>query len=86
MALVSMILIPVHITKRNNMALSNQTIRNLSVALTPEVIKYIYDDERWADFMMEMIPEAVAYTIKSEDTDLVSELAVCIFDNIHLTK
>ena len=84
--LVSMILIPVHITKRNNMALSNQTIHNLSVALTPEVIKYIYDDERWMDFMMEMIPEAVAHTIKSEDMDLVSELAACIFDNIHLAK
>jgi len=86
MALVSMILIPVHITKRNNMALSNQTIRNLSVALTPEVIKYIYDDERWIDFMMEMIPKAVAHTIKSEDMDLVSELAVCILDNIHLAE
>jgi hypothetical protein len=68
------------------MALSNQTIRNLSVALTPEVIKYIYEDERWADFMMEMIPEAVSHTIKSEDIDLVSELAVCILDNIHLAE
>jgi hypothetical protein len=73
-------------TKRNNMALSNQTIHNLSVALTPEVIKYIYGDERWIDFMMEMIPEAVAHTIKSEDMDLVSELALCIFEDIHLAK
>ena len=84
--MVYTILIPVHITKRNNMALSNQTIHNLSVALTPEVIKYIYGDERWIDFMMEMIPEAVAHTIKSEDMDLVSELAICIFEDIHLAK
>lgn len=66
------------------MALSNKTIQNLAVAMTPEVIKFIYADERWTDFMMEMIPEAVATELKTEDYDLVAEIAMCIMDNIVL--
>lgn len=66
------------------MALSSKTIQNLSIALTPEVIKFIYADERWVDFMMEMIPEAVATELKTEDYDLVAEIAMCIMDNIVL--
>jgi len=34
------------------MALSNQTISNLASALVPEVIDYIYEDERWCEFLM----------------------------------
>lgn len=67
------------------MALSNQTVHNLSVALTPEVINQIYSDERWVDFMCEIVPEIVAEKLGSEDMELVSELAVCISDNILLT-
>jgi hypothetical protein len=68
------------------MALSNQTINNLAVALTPEVINAIYGDERWAEFIYEIIPEIVAEKLGSEDYDLVSELAVCISDNLLLTS
>lgn len=67
------------------MALSNQTINNLAVALTPEVINAIYGDERWMEFMCEIVPEIVSEKLGSEDTDLVVELAVCITDNILLT-
>ncbi len=67
------------------MALSNQTINNLAVALTPEVINEIYSDERWMEFMCEIVPEIVSEKLGSEDTDLVVELAVCITDNILLT-
>ncbi len=66
------------------MALSNQTINNLAVALTPEVINAIYGDERWMEFMCEIVPEIVSEKLGSEDTDLVVELAVCITDNILL--
>jgi hypothetical protein len=66
------------------MALSNKTIQNLAIALTPEVINYIYADERWVDFIMEMIPEAVATELKTEDYDLVAEISTCIMDNIVL--
>lgn len=64
------------------MALSNQTIQKLAIALTPEVINSIYSDERWTDFMCEVIPEIVSEKLGSEDIDLVTEIGTCIMDNI----
>ena len=64
------------------MALSNKTIQNLAIALTPEVINYIYSDERYADFMLQMITEAVKNQLKSEDCMLVGEISCCVMDNI----
>ena len=66
------------------MSLSNSTIKNLSIALTPDVIKEIYSDERWIDFMMEILPEIVSDNLGSEDIDLITEISVCIMDNIAL--
>ena len=64
------------------MALSNSTIKNLSIALTSDVIDYIFQDERYIELMMELIPEFVAKSLQSEDYDLVTEIAVCVMDNI----
>ena len=64
------------------MALSNSTIKNLSTALTSDVIDDIFQDERYIELMMELIPEFVAKNFQSEDYDLVTEIAVCIMDNI----
>lgn len=66
------------------MALSDKTMHNLAVALTPDVINEIYGDERWMDLMTMVIPEIVRDKLGSDDIDLVSELAVCILDNIYL--
>lgn len=66
------------------MMLSDQTIQNLSIALTPDVIDYIFQDESYAEFLMEIIPEAVSKTLGTNDLDLISELACCIMDNIQL--
>jgi hypothetical protein len=66
------------------MALSEKTIQNLAIALTPEIINYIYADEGWVNYMMEVIPEAVATQLKTEDYDLVAEIAMAVLDNITL--
>ena len=66
------------------MALSEKTIQNLSIALTPDVIDDIFQDERYIELMMELIPEFVAKNLQSEDVDMVVEIAVCIMDNIVL--
>lgn len=66
------------------MSLSNSTVKNLSIALTPEVIKEIYVDERWIDFLMEMIPEIVTEKLGTQDIDLVTEISMCIMDNLIL--
>jgi hypothetical protein len=66
------------------MALSNKTVQNLSAALTPEVIDYIFQDERWVDFMHEIIPDAIESKIGGIDEDLKFELSLCIMDKICL--
>lgn len=68
------------------MALSTKTIHNLADALTPEVIDYIYADERWIELMMEIIPEAVIANLKSEDYELVSEISYCIYETLEIVK
>ncbi len=64
------------------MALSNNTVQKLSDALTPEVIDYIFNDERWVDFLHEIIPDAVQDKLGDIDEDLKYELAICIMDKI----
>lgn len=66
------------------MALSNSTIHKLSSALTPEVIDYIYKDERWIEFMMEMISDCIKEKIGKIDEDLFVELSQCIMERIEL--
>jgi hypothetical protein len=64
------------------MVLSNKTVQSLSIALTPDVIDDIFQDERYIELMMELIPEFVAKSLQSEDYDLATEIAVCVMDNI----
>jgi hypothetical protein len=68
------------------MALSEQTISNLASALVPEVIDYIYEDQRWCEFMHEVIPDALQDKLGKIDEDLKFELAMCIMDRISLKK
>ena len=68
------------------MALSDQTINNLASALTSEVIDYIYQDDRWCDFMQEIIPDALDDKLGPIDENLKYELAMCIMDRICFKK
>jgi hypothetical protein len=64
------------------MALSHQTINKLASALVPEVIDYIYQDERWCEFMHEVIPDALQEQFGEIDEELKFQLAMCIMDRI----
>ena len=66
------------------MALSTKTTQKLAIALTPEVIDYIYSDERWFDFMIEMVGEAVQQKLGTNDMDLIAELGQCVIENMIL--
>lgn len=66
------------------MALSNATIHKLAAALTPEVIEFIYKDERWVEFMMEMVPEFLNKQLGEMDVDLMVELSQCIMDRVEI--
>jgi hypothetical protein len=64
------------------MALSNQTVLKLADALVPEVIDYIYEDDRWVEFLHEIIPDAVTTKIGGLDEELLLELSMVIMDRI----
>jgi hypothetical protein len=64
------------------MALSNKTIQNLAEALVPEVVDYIFNDERWMDFMHEMVPDAIDDKLGNVDENLKFELGMSIIDRI----
>ena len=66
------------------MTLSNQTIHNLAKALKPEVIEFIYQDERYVEMMIEMIHEAVQEKLGPIDPIIQGELSFNIFDLIIL--
>jgi hypothetical protein len=68
------------------MSLSNQTINNLASTLVSEVIDYIYEDERWCEFMHEVVPDALVEKLGEIDEDLKIELAMCIMDRICFKK
>lgn len=68
------------------MALSAQTVSNLADALVPEVINYIYEDERWCQFLHEVVPDALHDKLGEIDDDLQFDLAMCIIDRITLKQ
>jgi hypothetical protein len=68
------------------MPLSNKSFAQISSALTPDVIKYIEQDERYVTFMQEVIPDAIQELLGDVEDDLKFELAMSIFDKITLTK
>ena len=66
------------------MALSDQTLHNLANALKPEVIKYIQEDERYVEFMMELIPDAITSQLGTVKNDVLMDLSMIIMDKISL--
>ena len=67
------------------MALSQKTLIQLAEALKPEVINFIYDDERFHEFMMQIVPEAINATLGDVDDMIAAELSMIICERINLT-
>jgi hypothetical protein len=68
------------------MTLSSKTTSNLASALVPEVIDYIYQDERWCEFMQEVVIDALKEKLGEIDEELKFDLAMCIMDRITLKQ
>jgi hypothetical protein len=64
------------------MSLSNRTIQSLSDALTPEVVDYIYQDERWVTFLHEVVPDAIISTLGQVDDEVLFDLSMCVMDSL----
>ena len=68
------------------MALSEQTVENLSKVLMDDVAEYIQQSDEWFDFMMPQITEAITQKLGEGHEDLLSELAAKIFYELYLTS
>jgi len=64
------------------MTLSNKAIQSLAEVLAPEVIDYIHEDERYVEFMMEIIPDAIQDKLGPISEELMNELPMCVMDRI----
>jgi hypothetical protein len=62
--------------------LSNETINNLANALAPEIIDSIMQDERWVEFLQEVIPDLIVDKMGDVDSELVFDLSIMIIDKI----
>ena len=67
------------------MALSQNTLIQLAEALQPEVVNFIYNDERFYEFMMQIVPEAINATLGDVDDMIAAELSMIICERINLT-
>jgi hypothetical protein len=68
----------------NLMALSNKTMSRLADAMAPEVVKYILEDDRWTEFLIELISDAIGAELGLLDGDLHGELAYSISERLLL--
>jgi hypothetical protein len=68
------------------MTLSNKAIQSLAEVLAPEVIDYIHEDERYVEFMMEIIPDAIQDKLGSISEELMNDLPMCVMDRIAFRK
>ena len=64
------------------MTLSHKTFNQLANTLTPEVINYILEDEKWIEFLSQIVPEALREKLGELDLDLEMELVMAISDRI----
>lgn len=68
------------------MALSNKAIQALAEVLAPEVIDYIHEDERYAEFLMEIIPDAIQDKLGTISSEIMNELPMCVMEHIAFRK
>ena len=66
------------------MSLSRQTTSKIADALKSEVIDYIYQHEKYAEFMQDMIVSAISAKMGKMDEDLLFDVGMLVFDQIEL--
>jgi hypothetical protein len=66
------------------MSLSNATFNKLADALKSEVVSYIVQDERYVEFLMDMIPDAIQEKLGPMDDIVLYELSLCVMEKIEL--
>lgn len=65
--------------------ISSKSLIKIAAALAPEVVEYIYNDERWNDFLIEIVSDAVVDKMGQLDCELHGELCCAISEQIGLS-
>ena len=66
------------------MSLSASTISKIADALKPEIINHIYENEKFAECMQELVSDALTSVMGEMDEDLYFDLGMTLFDRITL--
>jgi hypothetical protein len=66
------------------MTLSKETINELAFALKDEVIEYIVANEKYANFLMDIIPEAITVKMGPVESHVLYEISNSVMDHIDL--
>ena len=64
--------------------LSNKSINELSKAIAPSVVDYVFSSQEYCDFMYEVIEKCLRETMGHLHEELLQELVCGIFDRIYL--
>ena len=66
------------------MSLSAKCVSQLADALKNDVINYMYEDERYAELMHDLVSDALRAKLGDVDEDLFFEIGMCLVDRIEL--
>jgi|DEB0MinimDraft_10_1074344.scaffolds.fasta_scaffold139146_2 folate-dependent tRNA-U54 methylase TrmFO/GidA len=66
------------------MALSAKCVSKLADALKDDVINYIYEDERYSEFITELVGDALREKLGDIDEDLFFDVGMCLIDRIEM--
>jgi hypothetical protein len=67
------------------MKLSNKTYLNLAKALQDEVVDYIRQDDRYTEFMMELVSDAIQNKLGTVHDDVLMDLSIMVMDRLDIS-
>jgi len=66
------------------MSLSNATISKIADAIKKDVISNIYEDEKYAEMMQDLVSNAVHKTMGEMDESVFFDICMVLFDRLEL--
>jgi hypothetical protein len=67
------------------MKLSNKTYLNLAKALQDEVVDYIRQDDRYTEFMMELVSDAIQSKLGTVHDEVLMDLSIIVMDRLDIS-
>jgi hypothetical protein len=67
------------------MKLSNKTYVNLAKALQDEVVDYIRQDDRYTEFMMELVSDAIQNKLGTVHDEVLMDLSITVMDRLDIS-